>query len=307
MKKSIQALITSIAFSGMISSVNAADNSEALHTKMNAYIDCYNGSSERAISSINRYESWVSNMDNGPTGKEKHIYGLYSLNGVENCKENVTAVLAIEPKQEKLDGAAKEYLDALLVLDQKVQEADKYYSRENYKDDNFAKGKEMHPALVVAMNAFLKANDQLSSEIRNITDSAQREQLAQMEAAGDKSLDYWMLALVVNSKDLLDLMSEDNFDTDKVTNLITQFEDANDGLIKYSEEHPDDWAKVDPLKRTAENFIIAAKERMRRVRDKTPYSKGEKMNLNPQSGWMVSGSPYKLLKAYNSLIDAVNR
>lgn len=31
------------------------------------------------------------------------------------------------------------------------------------------------------------------------------------------------------------------------------------------------------------------------------------MHLNPDAGWMVKGSPYKLLRAYNDLISAANR
>jgi hypothetical protein len=61
------------------------------------------------------------------------------------------------------------------------------------------------------------------------------------------------------------------------------------------------------LSNAAEEYRVAAKERMRRVRDKEPYSQGEKMHLTPDAGWMVKGSPYKLLRAYNDLISAANR
>ena len=33
---------------------------------------------------------------------------------------------------------------------------------------------------------------------------------------------------------------------------------------------------------------------MRRLRDKTPYSQGDRMMLNAGSGWMVEGSPPRL-------------
>jgi hypothetical protein len=46
---------------------------------------------------------------------------------------------------------------------------------------------------------------------------------------------------------------------------------------------------------------------MRRVRDKTPYSQGDRMMLNAGSGWMVEGSPQRLLRDYNQLIDSYNR
>ncbi|SUO95380.1 Uncharacterised protein [Suttonella ornithocola] len=273
---------------------------------MNTYIDCYNDADERAISSIHRYESWVKDKQKSPTGKEKNIYGLYSLNGVEACKENMPQAIAAEPKNEALDTAAQKYLDALLALDEKVQEADKYYSRENYKDDNFAKGKEIHPGLVKAMDDFEVASENLSGELDNINDKSQRELLEKLKAEDPKSTEYATLLMVVTAKDLTNSMTNDEFDIDNATKEISTFEDANDILLNYLKEHPNEEVDFIRVNQAAENFIVAAKERMRRVRDKTPYSKGEQTQLNPQSGWMVSGSPYKLLRAFNQLIDAFN-
>ena len=68
----------------------------------------------------------------------------------------MTEGLAIEPAAPELDAAAKQYLDNLNALKEKVSEAHKYYERENYKDDKFAKGKGMHAPLVAAMTAFEK-------------------------------------------------------------------------------------------------------------------------------------------------------
>ena len=47
---------------------------------------------------------------------------------------------------------------------------------------------------------------------------------------------------------------------------------------------------------------------MRRIRDHVPYSTGDKMMLgNAGSGWMVEGSPPRLMRDYNQLVDAYNR
>jgi hypothetical protein len=57
----------------------------------------------------------------------------------------------------------------------------------------------------------------------------------------------------------------------------------------------------------AKSFLTTGKQLMRRIRDKVPYSQGERMMLNPGSGWMVEGSPQRLLRDYNQLVDAYNR
>lgn len=277
--------------------------------KLNAYIECYNGANGRAIDSINRYQSWVKDMEKGPTGKEKHVYGLYELHDHEiaKCKEIVPPAIALQPASESLDKVAQAYLDKLLALNEKVIEANKYYDRENYKDDGFAKGKEMHGPLAAAMKEFLTAEEAFSAALDEENDGALKAQLAEMEAAGQKNLDYWTLSTVIKAKEVSKVMSEETFDVEAAAKLVSAYEDSADGLNKYASEHKDEWAKADPRDRAAEAFRKAAKERLRRVRDNKPYSKGEQMNLNPSSGWMVEGSSYKLQRYFNELIDAANR
>src|SRR5262249_51232394 len=50
-----------------------------------------------------------------------------------------------------------------------------------------------------------------------------------------------------------------------------------------------------------------AKQLTRRIRDKVPYSQGDRMMLNAGSGWMVEGSPQRVLRDYNQLVEAYNR
>jgi hypothetical protein len=57
----------------------------------------------------------------------------------------------------------------------------------------------------------------------------------------------------------------------------------------------------------AKSFLVTAKQLMRRIRDKVPYSSGDRMMLNAGSGWMVEGSPARLLRDYNQMVDSYNR
>jgi hypothetical protein len=58
----------------------------------------------------------------------------------------------------------------------------------------------------------------------------------------------------------------------------------------------------------AKSYLFTAKQLMRRIRDKVPYSSGDKMMLsNAGSGWMVEGSPPRLLRDYNQLVESYNR
>jgi len=58
----------------------------------------------------------------------------------------------------------------------------------------------------------------------------------------------------------------------------------------------------------AKSYLVTAEQLMRRIRDKVPYSSGDKMMLsNAGSGWMVEGSPPRLLRDYNQLVESYNR
>lgn len=49
--------------------------------------------------------------------------------------------MALTPALQPIDGVAVSYIDAAVALGNTINEMDKYYTRENYKDDAFAKGK----------------------------------------------------------------------------------------------------------------------------------------------------------------------
>jgi hypothetical protein len=57
----------------------------------------------------------------------------------------------------------------------------------------------------------------------------------------------------------------------------------------------------------AKSYLTSAKQLMRRIRDKVPYSQGDRMMLGGGGGWMVEGSPPRLLRDYNQLIESYNR
>lgn len=284
-----------------------ADASE----KMNAYIECYNRVGDRALSSIQRYASWIKDIKAGPTGKEQNVYGLYTLNdsAVSDCNKNITAALAQAPALPELDAAAKAYLDALLPLNERINEADTYYSRENYKDDAFAKGKQMHGPLLAAMDSFRQASRTFSDALEVENTKRQQAQLKEVEASEGRKLTYWRLLTMLQAKQLVNILAEESFDVEKAGALLAEYEKAADELDAYAKanesELPMTYSSFMP--RTVEAFRVAAKERFRRVRDKTPYSTGERMNMGGAGEWMVSGSPGKLVRAYNELVDASNR
>src|SRR5215510_10145432 len=82
----------------------AAAQAPTASEKLNAYVGCINRLCERAYDSRTRYLSWVGK--NGPTGKERIIYGTYTIYDTADCRKNVEKANALEPRDAELEAAA---------------------------------------------------------------------------------------------------------------------------------------------------------------------------------------------------------
>ncbi|WP_423025162.1 YiiG family protein [Undibacterium sp. Ji42W] len=276
--------------------------------KLQDYIACYNQLDRNAHRSIARYRSWVKDMDAGPSGKEAVVYGLYKIDVDEIAKCQVSFTQAGKTAPGKLDVAATAYINSLAELGTLVADADQYYSRDNYKDDAFAKGKKMHAPLTAAMKLFEEKSNIFSDEIEAENDKVLDAEMQQLEKNEGRQLPYLQMALMSKAKHLIRLISEEKFDAATAAKALAEYESLTDEAIAYvkknSESAASGWSS---LERACEDYRKAAKERVRRIRDKVPYSEGDKMMLKPGSAWMVEGSQEKVTKAYNELIEASNR
>jgi len=283
----------------------AAKPAEAGSSKLQDYIACYNKLDGDAHRSIARYQSWVKDMDKGPNGKEMVVYGLYKIDmdDIAKCKASFG-----KSAQSKLDNAATAYIDILSDLGALVTEAEVYYSRDNYKDDAFAKGKKLHGPLADAMKRFEEKSNVFSNEIEVENDKALDAEMQQLEKSEGRQLPYLQMALMSKAKQLIRLIGEESFDAAAAGKLLADYESLTDEAIAYAKKNSESAASGwSTLERATEDYRKAAKERVRRIRDKVAYSEGEKMMLKPGSGWMVEGSQEKVTKAYNAMIEASNR
>jgi Protein of unknown function (DUF3829) len=287
----------------------AADRASAqkssLTEKLNAYVGCINRLSERSYDSRSRYFSWAAKS--GPTGKERIIYGTYTIYDTSDCRKNVEKANAMEPHDAAIEAAAAAYADAVSKLEPLLKETDDYYSQENYKDDKMAKGKALHPRLVAAWDAFATADQKLRGEVEAINDRRAQEKPAEIEKIEGRKTRYYVEALMVQAKRVLRAEDAKTPDIAAITQALNEYEET----IKAAEQASSSGGgpKIGSFfLSNAKSYLVTAKQLMRRIRDKVPYSSGDKMMLsNAGSGWMVEGSPPRLLRDYNQLVDAYNR
>ena len=169
-----------------------------------------------------------------------------------------------------------------------------------------AKGKALHPRLVVAWDTFAVADRKLRDGVEAINDKRALEKLAEIEQSEGKKARYHVEALMINAKRVLRTQDATNPDIAEISKALNEYEN----IVKAAEgvSGADGGAKIGSMFiSNARSFLTTGKQLMRRIRDKTPYSSGDKMMLNAGSGWMVEGSPARLLRDYNQLVDAYNR
>jgi hypothetical protein len=297
----VRAVGAVVLFAPLLAGVAAAQAPSASE-KINAYVGCINRLSERAHESRARYFSWVGKK--GPTGKERIIYGTYTIYDTSDCRKNVEKANALEPRDAALEAAASAYVEAVAALEPLLKEADDYYSQENYKDDRMAKGRALHPRLVAAWDAFAGADKNLRSGVEAINDKRAAERLAAIEASEGRKARYHVEALMIHAKRVLRTQDTAKPDIAAITQALNEYESA----VKALEQLPADDAKIDSFFiGNAKSFLTTGKQLMRRIRDKVPYSRGDQMMLSGGGGWMVEGSTPRLLRDYNQLIEAYNR
>ena len=177
--------------------------------KSNAVVELLN-TSLRASESWRRYLSWAD-LKRGPTGKERIIYGLYSVSdsSAKDAIEKARLGASGEPAIPPLDGATKELAAAFEALFPIMNEAEAYYERKDYLYDKMAGGRELHAKLVPAALAYLAAREKtegLQEQFKGLID---RHQLARIEKTEGKSVRWHARYTTMMAKKAVDLLPRD--------------------------------------------------------------------------------------------------
>jgi hypothetical protein len=215
--KLLRAIVAAVLFAASFHAVAAAAQGYEVQeadldkwiTKNNAYVKLLN-ESLRARDSWDRYLSWV-NLERGPTGKERIIYGLYSV-GASSAKESIAAARKAAdsaPSAPALDAAAKELAATFETVFPIMNEANDYYDRKDYMSDNASGAKRLHGQLVPAARAFMAARDKMENLQEELKDKLDGLELARIEKTEGKQYRWHMKRTMTLAKEAVDLMPKD--------------------------------------------------------------------------------------------------
>lgn len=177
--------------------------------KSNAMVGLLN-TSIRASDSWRRYLSWVD-VKRGPTGRERIIYGLYSVStssaksAVAKAHDGAAALPAIPALDEAMIRLAMAF-EAIVPI---LNEAEAYYDRKDYMTDKMAGGKALHEKLVPAATAFLAARARAEALQEQFKDLLDTQELARLERTEGKSVRWHTRRVMMTAKKAVDLMPSD--------------------------------------------------------------------------------------------------
>ncbi len=297
----------------------AVDVDALLARKLDGLVrECRNPFATRALQSWTRYASWVGDKKTGPTGRERNVFGLYALGAdPKACRKAVAAALSVATATPTLDLAAEGFAAAVETLVPAVNAASLYYEHGDYKEDAFARGRAMHPDLVGAFEAFKKADAALGAELDAAQEGLDARELARLEGDEAQRGRWHLKRTAVLARALVraamppSVPSAPSADPSKLdlaalSSAEGRFEEARIAFARWREGNDAEATPLASYARGLEQLGLAGRELVARVRDRRPYTTGEKLNLGGQNEWMVAGSPGRVVARYNALIEAFN-
>ena len=263
--------------------------SQAVVRKLNAYVGLLNRTL-RASESLARYESWV-NMKTGPTGRERIVYGLYSLYDVRGEIAKAAAAAEAEPRMPELDAAISPYIAAYEALAPIVAQADGYYERADYKVDKMAEGKTIHARLAPAGKVYLDERAKLEPLFAREKTRSDEAELALIERREGRKARWLVANVLMRARPVVELLPRDakpvvdlpSFDAALATYAaavrnMDEFAAAEPGSFSGFEGRPASWLG-----------------KLREFREKLGRVKGDARRGGIDTTWLVND--------YNTLIS----
>ncbi|MGQ4272581.1 YiiG family protein [Terrihabitans sp. B22-R8] len=243
--------------------------SQAAIVKLNAYVGLLNRTL-RAEDSLQRYEEWVD-MKKGPTGREKIIYGLYSVYDVRSEIAEARKVVPLEPAMPDLDAAVEPYITAYEALAPILNKAEAYYERQDYKSDKMAEGKALHQQIASAASEFRKARENIDVLFAAEKAKSDDAELAAIEKHEGRKARWHLTNVMIKARQLSDLLPSEKkpvVDMKIFDEALDTYAVAVRGMDEFSQENPNSF------------FVFEGRPRswlgkMREFRDKLAKTKGD--------------------------------
>jgi hypothetical protein len=300
---------------------------EQLQEKLDEYIKCLNSLASPIHQSRHRYLTYIPRT--GPTGREQFA-DLYRLapGATTNCSAGVSRAQMMPPPEAKLESAGREFSLAASDIDRLMNEMDTYYELKLFRDDRWAKGKAMHPRLMIAWDRFSRADKAMHDTLDGITKPLAQRVLSRIEREDGKKFRYGRKKTLITARELVEssdpIGDDDDIDFNLYQAAYVDFEKALDELIAYGSMHrielgsqanAPNWpmaeSNYNAFIKEANDFKRSAKDFWTCLRDAPPKARTPSGKIDMDKLATCGGIPSwktgdNVIKEYNEFIRTSN-
>lgn len=286
---------------------NSSYNNPKFIEKYNGYIGFGNNFHSSALKAYERYFKWAD-KETGPNAKNLgSIYTIpdYSIGSLEKA-------LKVDAEIEGVDDLMQIVLEKAKKIQKTLDEADNYYDLQDYKEDDFKKGQELHKQIITEFDEYFEAYGKMKTNFNKVQEELFIHDVERYKK--NESFIRYNLMLGLNSAEKI---VNSIFDTENLTKLDLQKLDENlkkfrtyyDELNKLSENEEQIEKEISSIGKSSlrtflsesKNFIRETKKLKERV-EKNDFRYGPAHPSIP-----ASGSPEKIDKVYSNLVNNFNR
>ncbi len=278
----------------------------ALQQKLAAAIACINSISATVYDARKDYFRTVD-PTRGPDNKM--TVWIRRFVDQTGTMEKLATAVALTPAATELDNVMQAYAVVVKELTPLINQANDYYEKKSNQDDNAAKGKELHPALLAGFDKFEVVAKQLSDVVATMSRQRKEAGLAKMASDPAAQGEYLFAKGLLVAEDVIDLADVPfaQLDLPGLTAKADELEKSFAGVYAYiaAKTQPaiDGIASVESDMR---DFVKATLALVRRKRNDKAFEKYELDQIATGHSELVDGSAGQVISEYNTLINSAN-
>ena len=289
----------------VINQLSGKDKKQEESNKYNKYVEFYNDGLNDIYEEVNTY---IQNMGQDPNLNKEEAYTI----GSSYSKWDEIKKLPQEaPAMQEFDDIAKELIPVAENLDQLLTSAREYYKAKDYKDDQYAKGQELHTKILAEINKFESLYSKFNQALENRQRVVRAEQMEQAKKEGDE-VRYNLINVATKMDKILDELNAEKIsaanvlstDLTKIKPLYEEYNQAQKALrdAVNNAKNKDELENVERYVEKTTEFKLEVINLIDRVENKKTLD-----NFYLRNPENARGTPEKLADIQQSATNSYNR
>lgn len=223
--------------------------------RLEAAIDCMNALSKPVFAVR---EAYLGDVEADGTPKPNRPMVIVGVPASDQCQKQVAAAVATTPAIPDLDAAMTGYVAKLAAFNAARDELAAYYAKKDNLADGGARGKELHPKFLAAVDAFQRAHRALDGQIRTRNRKHQEAALDAKEKQAGRNLDVLLGRMMMLAEDVITAIKSDP-PGEPPTEALSKLSDEIDAYASAHADEAKGWGSLLNMRNYLKQFVGAAR------------------------------------------------